>query len=223
MSLLGEVPEAPVRKKTKLAPVDPSPVVEQTSSEPEAVVEADDPTIIVGTNSRVRAGNAMDRARAGAVAGALDVLARKGVKALTMGEVAKRGGLARATLYNHVRDKTALLAVVAEHEVRAAGAVFASAPSIEEALERTATWVAEHPVLVTLRRLEPAVLAGVSIKAVEWEPLRLVAADALTGCGLPAGGAKVDLLIRWLLSFMTAPSDAATRASQARTMVKTLV
>ena len=85
---------------------------------------------ISGPNTRVRAGNAMQRARMAAIGGALEVLAAHGVKNLTMADVADAGGLARATLYNHVRDKESLLLLVIANEARELAKVFASASTM---------------------------------------------------------------------------------------------
>ena len=58
---------------------------------------------------RSRAGNAMGRTRAAALDGARRVIAEHGLRKATMGDVAVRGGLAKATLYNHFRTKDELV------------------------------------------------------------------------------------------------------------------
>ena len=52
----------------------------------------------------------MGRTRTAALDGARRVLAEHGLRKATMGDVAVRGGLAKATLYNHFRTKDDLVA-----------------------------------------------------------------------------------------------------------------
>ena len=181
---------------------------------------ADDPMILTGPNTRIRAGNAMQRARAGAIRGALETLARRGLKRLTMAEAADRGGLARATLYNHVRDKDALIAMLLEHESQAVADAFVAAPSLEQALIDASTMIAEHPALVGLREHDPAAL--IKLSAPEDGAVRQLAGASLAARGTAATDANVDLVLRWLASFVASPSDPAARAAQAASLVRTL-
>jgi len=187
---------------------------------PEAPGTDDDPNILSGPNTRIRAGNAMQRARAGAIRGALETLARRGLKRLTMAEAADRGGLARATLYNHVRDKDQLLALLLEHESQAVADAFVAAPDLEAALTAAASMVAEHPALVGLREHEPTALVRLAVP--ETGAVRTLAALALEQRGCSATEANVELLLRWLGSFVASPSDAEVRSAQAAALARTL-
>lgn len=191
-----------------------------SAPEPDHGGDANDPMILTGPNTRIRAGNAMQRARAGAIRGALETLARRGLKRLTMAEAADRGGLARATLYNHVRDKDALIALLLEHESQAVADAFVAAPSLEQALIDASTMIAEHPALVGLREHDPAAL--IKLSAPEDGAVRQLAATSLTARGSAATDANVDLVLRWLASFVASPSDPAARAAQAASLVRTL-
>ena len=188
---------------------------------PVPVVEAaEDSDIITGPNTRVRAGNAMQRARAGAVRGAIETLARRGLRRLTMAETADRGGLARATLYNHVRDKEQLLALLLDHESQNIAQAFTGGATLEEGLCAAATLIAEHRALTGLREHDPAALLRLSVP--EGGPIRELAAQSLSARGLVADVARVDLLLRWLVSFAASPSDAEGRMAQAKTLARTL-
>jgi AcrR family transcriptional regulator len=189
----------------------------ETGSESAAVEDA---MILTGPNTRIRAGNAMQRARAGAIRGALETLARRGLKRLTMAEAADRGGLARATLYNHVRDKESLIAMLLEHEAQAVAEAFVAAPTMESALVGAATMIAEHPALVGLREHEPAALVRLSVP--DDGAVRQLAADALAARGSSATPADIDLVLRWPASFVASPSDPQARAAQAAALVRTL-
>lgn len=176
--------------------------------------------VITGPNTRLRAGNAMHRAREGAVLGALAAIERRGLRGLTMVEAADRGGLARATLYNHVRDKQALLELVLDHETRRIARDFVEASTLEVALAGAADAVAEHPAVAGIRVHDPAAIA--SLVAVTDAHVRRLAADALAAHGCSAVDAAVDLVLRWLASFIAQPADAATRAAQAAGLVRAL-
>lgn len=205
------------------APVEASTTHRDTTSTPtpaDDVPDDADAALLVGPNTRIRAGNAMQRARAGAVRGALETLMRRGLRRLTMSETADRGGLARATLYNHVRDKDELLVLLVEHEAGAVADVFVAAPTMEAALTAAADMIAEHPVLIALREREPEALVRLAVP--ESGAIRGLAADALAARGAPASANSLELLLRWLVSFVSSPSDAAARAEQARALARML-
>ena len=179
---------------------------------------------ISGPNTRVRAGNAMQRAREAAIAGAIAVLADSGVKAMTMAAVADAGGLARATLYNHVRDKQSLLQLVIAHEVRSLAVGFSAAATMPAALTGTARAIAEHRALVGIRSTDPAVLGAISVptSGEGWDAVRELLGRALVARGSKGSVAHVELVLRWLASFVTEPSDEGSRSSQASALAKSL-
>ena len=152
------------------------------------------------------------------------MLARKAVKALTMADVADAGGLARATLYNHVRDKQSLLQLVLAHEVRELAKAFSAASTMPIALTTTARAIAEHPALVGQRLYEPLALAPIAVpgSGEGWDAIRELTRQALAARGGKATEAQVDLLLRWLASFVAVPSDEASRTSQASELAKSL-
>lgn len=193
-------------------------------SELQLPLETEDVATISGPNTRVRAGNAMERARSAAIAGAIDVLAKRGAKALTMAEVADEGGLARATLYNHVRDKQSLFHLVLGHEARVAANLFTSESTLPKALTRTAQFIAEHPALVGVRANDPLSLAPLTVPSAGegWTAIRELTRQALVARGSKGTPAQVDVLLRWLTTFIVEPSDDASRASQASTLAKSL-
>lgn len=169
----------------------------------------------------------MDRGRAAAVAGARRVIAEAGVRKTTMGEVAVRGGLAKATLYNHVRTKDELLRLVVGDgvgRVMTAAAVPLQRGDVAGALTAAAGCLADDEVLVGLRRVEPAALRPlVSVDdGPGWEPAREAVAAALDRVDRGSGPAVVDLVLRWLVSHITSPGNAARRASTAELLAAAL-
>ena len=209
-------------------PAEPTPPAGQLSfleSELQLPLETvDDVATISGPNTRVRAGNAMERARAAAISGAIAVLAKHGAKALTMAEVADEGGLARATLYNHVRDKQSLFQLVIGHEARVVATLFANEATLPKALTRASQFIAEHPALVGVRTHDPLSLAPIAVPTAGegWNAIRELTRQALVARGSKGTPAQVDVLLRWLTSFVVEPSDAASRSSQASAVAKSL-
>lgn len=164
----------------------------------------------------------MERARAAAISGALAVLSKRGAKALTMAEVADAGGLARATLYNHVRDKQSLFALVLANEARTLGDLFVAESTWPKALTRASQFIAEHPALVGIRANDPQSLAPISAPGAGWDAVRELAREALVARGSKGTDAQVDVVLRWLTSFVIEPGDADSRASQASAIAKSL-
>ncbi len=194
--------------------------VRAVSNPPRPEPEPGDATVINGPNTRLRAGNAMHRAREGVIRGALETIARRGIRRLTMAEAADRGGVARATLYNHARDKSALLDLVLEHEIQRLAAQFVGAPSLEQALTEVADAVAVHPALAGIREHDTAALARLATAS--HVRVRELAAGAMQARGLQVTEAALDLSLRWLASFVSVPSDGQSRRLQAGAMAKTL-
>jgi AcrR family transcriptional regulator len=69
------------------------------------------------SGTRSRAGNNMSRSRAGILSGAAACLERYGPRKTTMADISREGGIAKATLYNHFRDKSEVYAALLEREV----------------------------------------------------------------------------------------------------------
>lgn len=184
-----------------------------------------DPQAAPSRPPQSRAGNAMERGRGAAVSGARRVLAEVGVRKATMAEVAVRGGLAKATLYNHVRTKEELLLLVVGDGVgRVMGA---AAPALQRgdlaaALAAAAAALADDEVLVGLRRVEPGALVALLCldDGPGWSPAREAVAAALDRADRASGPAAVDLVLRWLVSYLLAPGNAARRAASAELLAR---
>jgi AcrR family transcriptional regulator len=169
----------------------------------------------------------MGRSRSAAIEGARRVLAEHGVRKTTMGEVAIRGGLAKATLYNHVRTKDQLLTLVVTDGVArvatAAAAALAGA-GLAAGLTAAADALAADEVLAGVRRTEPAALVPLAApgSGAAWDEVRRLVGDALRSAGARPGRGEIDLVLRWLTSLVLAPGTAPERAAAAGALVVTL-
>ena len=162
----------------------------------------------------------MGRTRTAALDGARRVLAEHGLRKATMGDVAVRGGLAKATLYNHVRTKDDLVAGLVADDVAELGADCRdlAADDLAVALTRAADGVAAHPALVGLRTVEPAALlpAAAPGPGAGWDVVRAQVALVLDAAGRSQAAEHVDLVCRWLGSHVVQPGTQDSRAAQAR-------
>ncbi|HZG96019.1 MAG TPA: helix-turn-helix domain-containing protein [Mycobacteriales bacterium] len=184
------------------------------------------------SGTRSRAGNNMSRSRAGILSGAAACLERYGPRKTTMADISREGGIAKATLYNHFRDKSEVYAALLEREVDEvlarvrdamakavadAGHDRGSAP-LAAALATAAVEVAGHRVLRRVVEAEPVLLAALVQPRdnVPWQRARELA-EVVVG---DAGAA--DLALRWVLSHAGWPADAGEVAAGAARLATAL-
>jgi AcrR family transcriptional regulator len=168
----------------------------------------------------------MGRSRAAALDGARRVFAENGIRKASMADVAVRGGLAKATLYNHFRTKSELVAGLVLDDVAdlAQDCVDLAKDDAVVALTRAADAVATNPVFVGLRIVEPtALLAAVAPgDGPVWDGIRTQVERMLDAANLSSHADCVDLVCRWLASFVTAPGSSAVRSAQAGLLASSL-
>lgn len=171
---------------------------------------------------RSRAGNAMGRTRAAALDGARRVLTEHGVRKATMGDIAVRGGLAKATLYNHFRTKDEVIAALVADDLAelADDCRDLARDDLAVALTRAADAVAGHAVLTALRTVEPTALLATVVpgSAPSWDAVRERTAEVLDTSGRASGPEQVDLVLRWLAGHTLEPGSQTSRAAQARVL-----
>jgi AcrR family transcriptional regulator len=165
---------------------------------------------------RSRAGNAMNRTRAALVDGAARAVEVSGTK-ITMAQVAAAAGVAKATLYNHFRTREAVLDALVRAEVEALVAEFADAP-VAEALAGAAVAISQHPVRRALARLEPQTLAALGRIDDDAEPWTRARAGVEAALG-PERRHGVDLVLRWLASFVVSPGEPAQIEADVRVLL----
>lgn len=187
---------------------------------------------------RTRAGNGMSRSRAGILDGAARCIARYGTRKTTMGDIAREGGVAKATLYNHFRTKDDVYAALVATEVetllsliRGTTAPAGSAEAVQDAVTSVASWLSEHPVVRHLADAEPALAAALVTpsdapgwRAVRKEALRCVSLAQAAGALHPQHDAEasVDALLRWVASHVLWPAKPAAAAAGAAQLVGAL-
>jgi AcrR family transcriptional regulator len=181
----------------------------------------------------------MTKSRACILSGAAKCIAKYGTRKTTMGDIAREGGTAKATVYNHFRTKRHVYAALLADEVddllsqlASVPALPGSAESIVESLALAAEWLSDHPVLRALREREPELVAGLGRpgQGEEWRLVRqfalgrvslAVAAGALHPQTDPA--VATEVLLRWAVSYVSWPAAHGSAEAAARQVVHGLL
>jgi AcrR family transcriptional regulator len=155
---------------------------------------------------RARAAHAMNRTRAGLLAGAARAFADSGLRRSTMQSIAAAAGVAKATLYNHFRTKDEVVAALLAAELDRLTALAAALPA-DQALATLSDELGAHPVLRRLADTEPETLtAMLTVGPERWADLVGRLATALR-----IDLDDADLAARWLAGVVLQPGRSTTR------------
>ena len=164
---------------------------------------------------RSRAGNAMERTRSAVLDGAARAVEKHGARRATMGDIAVLAGIAKGTLYNHFRTKDAVYAAAVEAAVRALAeeSALAARDDLADALALAAERIGGHPALRRLASDEPAALAVLVTPSdgPTWQLARDGVRAVLEAGGRVPDAAAVDVVLRWLVSFVAHPGIEVAR------------
>jgi AcrR family transcriptional regulator len=158
---------------------------------------------------RSRAGNAMHRTRAAVLDGAVRAVEKHGARRATMADIATLSGIAKGTLYNHFRDKESVYAATVDGGVAVLAEECATVASddLADALALAAERLGSHPALRRIAADEPATLAELMTigESPAWAAVRLSVRAVLVAAGRETSDAAVDVVLRWLVSFVGSP------------------
>ncbi|HET7529716.1 MAG TPA: helix-turn-helix domain-containing protein [Mycobacteriales bacterium] len=164
---------------------------------------------------RSRAGNAMARTRAAVLDGAGRAVEKHGSRRATMSDIASLAGVAKGTLYNHFRTKDAVYAAAIDAGVRslAEECVTVAADELAEALALAADRLSSLPALRRIATDEPAALAGLTTVGTgrQWDTVRDGLRAVLAAAGRSTSSPVVEVVLRWLVSFVGAPGADVER------------
>lgn len=161
--------------------------------------------------------------RAALVNACRSVLADKGLRGLTMSGVADASGLARATVYNHVRDRDELLMLVTQTMRAEIFERALSASSARTGLADLAEWLAQDPAISGLRRFNPDRLVAIAEHAVSFpDDIAVEVMNVLGAWGVHADLSAAEAAIRWLCSYLLTPGSAVEREVGAELLAATL-
>jgi len=185
--------------------------------------------------TRARSGNAMLRTRTNLLEATAHCVERYGVRRTTMGDIALKAVVAKATLYNHFRTKDDVLVALVDARTAALAAlcetVAAGRPvpapdglgspdlgrGLAAALRVAAAGLATDGPLRRVVAEEPALAARLCTpdQGRTWAAVRVRVAAVLTAAGAPAEPPDVDVVLRWLLSQVLWPAPPAEAAHAA--------
>ena len=192
--------------------------------------------------TRTRSGNAMLRTRANLLDATAHCVERYGVRRTTMGDIALKAVVAKATLYNHFRTKDDVLAALVDARVATLAdrceAVAAGRPvaapdgvgspdlgrGLAAALRVAAAGLASDGPLRRVVADEPALAARLCTPGDGrgWAGVRTRVAQVLVAAGIAAEPPVVDVVLRWLTSQVLWPAPPEEAAAAAAVLDRSL-
>jgi len=143
----------------------------------------------------------MLRAREQILDAVAELVASGGLSAVTMASVARRSAVAKATVYNHFRDRDDLLRALMASETERLVATCAGAADGDR-LGAAARWLSESTVIAGLRRFDPATLLSVADRAAAEPRVHETVQRWCTPDDNP------ERAFRWLVSFAVVPDES---------------
>lgn len=130
-------------------------------------------------------------------------------------EIADSAEVSRATLYNHYRDKQAVLSALIAAEVELLIEISAKAGTPADSLEELSKYISTDAALAAMRIHDQAVLTKILASAEH--PLYLALAKSLYATTKSAAGTGIAM--RWLLGQAMQPLNPAQSREQAEVIV----
>ena len=140
-----------------------------------------------------------------------DLIAQHGACNISMIEISDAAQVSRATLYNHYRDKNAVLAALIESEVERLVSECASAATPAQILEHLSLAISSDHALASMRVHDQDLL--VAILTHSENPLYLILAERLFDSLRSEAGTGVAM--RWLLGQVMQPLNKQQSHDQA--------
>jgi AcrR family transcriptional regulator len=148
--------------------------------------------------------------------GTKSLIAQHGVCNISMIDIADASEVSRATLYNHYRDKSAVLEALVTVEVEKLVELAQRAGTPADALETLSREISADPVLAAMRQHDADLLIAIMSHAEN--PLYLVLATCLYEATKSEAG--TGLAMRWLLGQVMQPISPKQSREQAELLVE---
>ena len=148
--------------------------------------------------------------------GTKNLIAQSGISNISMIEIADASEVSRATLYNHYRDKNAVLQALVAAEVERLVELADRAGTPADALEVLSREISQDAALASMRVHDSAALIAMMSHAEN--PLYLVLAQCIYGATKSEAG--TGLAMRWLLGQVMQPITAKQSREQAELLVE---
>ncbi|CAN2208015.1 AcrR Transcriptional regulator [Candidatus Nanopelagicaceae bacterium] len=147
--------------------------------------------------------------------GTKSLIAKFGLANISMIEIADASEVSRATLYNHYRDKNAVIAAIATAEIELMIGLANKAGTPADALERLSLYISTDPALAAMRQHDQKALTEALSHSDH--PLYLEIARSLYGATKSEAGTGVAM--RWLIGQVMQPLNAKQSREQAELLV----
>jgi AcrR family transcriptional regulator len=144
------------------------------------------------------------------------LISQSGLTKISMIDISSASEVARATLYNHFRDKQAVIEALLSSEVARIIEVSKSAGTPADALESLSIAISSDRALAGLREHDPALIAQLLIHSEH--PLYLELARAIFS--LTQSQSATGLAMRWLLGQAVQPLTPEQSREQAALLVE---
>ena len=151
------------------------------------------------------------RTEAAILEGTKDLISRKGISGLSMIEIADHSEVSRATLYNHYRDKDAVLSALVASEVQRLAELAKSAGTPADALESLSQSISTDPALAAMRIYDADVLVAAMTNTASEHYITI--AQIIFGATESKPGTGIAM--RWLLGQVMQPITAEQSREQA--------
>ena len=151
------------------------------------------------------------RTEAAILEGTKDLISRKGISGLSMIEIADHSEVSRATLYNHYRDKDAVLSALVASEVQRLAELAKSAGTPADALESLSQSISTDPALAAMRIYDADVLVAAMTNTASGHYITI--AQIIFGATESKPGTGIAM--RWLLGQVMQPITAEQSREQA--------
>jgi AcrR family transcriptional regulator len=148
--------------------------------------------------------------------GTKSLIALHGVSNISMIDIADASEVSRATLYNHYRDKNAVLEALVTLEVEKLVDLAQRAGTPADALETLSKVISADPALLAMRQHDAQLLIAIMSHAEN--PLYLVLATCLYEATKSEAG--TGLAMRWLLGQVMQPITPKQSREQAELLVE---
>jgi TetR/AcrR family transcriptional regulator, transcriptional repressor of aconitase len=161
-------------------------------------------------------GSAHRRTEEAILEGTKSLIARSGISGLSMIEIADHSEVSRATLYNHYRDKDAVLAALVSSEINRLAELAIKAGTPADALESLSISISADPALAAMRIHDAEVL----VKAMTNTSSEHYITIAQIIYGATKSQAGTGIAMRWLLGQVMQPITAEQSRDQALLLVE---
>jgi AcrR family transcriptional regulator len=148
--------------------------------------------------------------------GTKNLISRSGVAGLSMIEIADHSEVSRATLYNHFRDKDAVLAALIEAEVARIVEIATTAGTPADALEALSIAISTDSALDAMRRCDGALLT--QMLANTHSAHYITIAQVIYGATKSEAGTGIAM--RWLIGQVLQPITPEQSRAQAALLVE---